>query len=128
MSSGRLARGPDFEEWEKVWSGESPSWPKPWPTVWPDAAGDPDAIQFRAELKEHGIGTAKPKLVEHDAEQGEGVLRAAIASRRLLVHPRCVETIRSLQNFRATEQAAGCDALRFLMWRLRRQLGLSRKE
>ena len=37
------------------------------------------------------------------------MLLAAISSRRLLVHPRCVETIRALQNFREGEQAAGYD-------------------
>ena len=57
-------------------------------------------------------------------QKGEGVLRAAISSRRLLLHPCCVETIRGLQNLRAGEE--GCDALHFLFWRLRRELGLSR--
>lgn len=118
--------GPTPEEWEKVWAGKNP-WPKPWPEVWPEAVGDPDGTQFRMELKERGIGAAHPDNVRHDAEQGEGVLRGAISSRRLRLHPRCVETIRALQNLRASEQAAGCDALRFLMWRLRWSLGLSRR-
>ncbi len=115
--------GPTLKEWEKIWDGKEP-WPRPWPEVWPEAAGDPSAVQFRTELKERGIGAASPKKVEHDEEEGQGVLRGAISSRRLLLHPRCVETIRGLQNLREGEE--GCDALRFLTWRLRREFGLVR--
>jgi hypothetical protein len=138
-------RGPDFEGWLKIWEGKRP-WPRPWPQVWPHATGDPDAVQFRRELKEIGISATPPDRVRHDVEQGQDILRAAISSRRLLVHPGCEETIRCLSNYRARELvggvfesqpdpgpanqifAPGAESLRFLFWRLRRQLGLVRKE
>jgi len=85
--------------------------------------------------------------VTHRVEEGQDILRAAILSgadlRRYFVHPRCRETIRCLGNYRARELADGsfdprpdpdpanhafshgCDALRYLMWRLRRVLGLT---
>lgn len=137
--------GPTLEEWEVIWEHRKP-WPRPWPEVWPEAVGDPSAVQFRAELKEHGIGAAPPGKVKHNVEEGQDVLRAAILSgsdlRRYHVHPRCKETIRSLGGYRAREMSDGsfdprpdpdpanhsfshgCDALRYLMWRLRRTLGL----
>jgi len=138
--------GPTFEEWEAIWLGRKP-WPQPWPEVWPEAAGDPSAVQFRSELKEHGIGAAPPAKVKHNVEEGQDVLRAAILSgsdlRRYLVHPRCKVTIRAFSNYRARELADGsfdprpdpdpanhvfshgCDAARYLMWRLRRTLGIT---
>jgi hypothetical protein len=137
--------GPTLEEWEAIWERKEP-WPKPWPEVWPEAVGDPSAVQFRSELKEHGIGAATPAKVKHGVEEGQDVLRAAILSgsdlRRYHVHPRCKETIRSLGGYRARELSDGsfdprpdpdpanhafshgCDSLRYLMWRLRRVLGL----
>lgn len=131
--------------WEDIWAGKEP-WPSPWPGVWPEAVGDPSAVQMRHELKEHGIGAAPPKKVKHEVEAGQDVLRAAILSgsdlRRLFIHPRCVVTIRHLSNYRARELddgsfdprpdpdpanhafSHGCDALRYLMWRLRKSLGI----
>ncbi len=138
--------GPTLEEWEAIWDGKEP-WPRPWPEVWPEAVGDPSAVQMRAELKEHGIGAARPALVKHNVEEGQDVLRAAILAgsdlRRYYVHPRNKETIRSLSNYRARELSDGsfdprpdpdpanhafshgCDSLRYLMWRLRRALGIT---
>ena len=138
--------GPTFEEWEAIWLGRKP-WPQPWPEAWPEAAGDPSAVQFRAELKEHGIGAAPAAKVKHNVEEGQDVLRAALLAgsdlRRYLVHPRCTVTIRAFSNYRARELADGsfdprpdpdpanhtfshgCDAARYLMWRLRRTLGIT---
>ena len=138
--------GPTMEEWELVWNGRK-DWPKPWPQPWPEAAGDPSAVQMRAEFKEHGIGTKTAKSVKHEVEKGQDVLRAAICTagdvRRLFVHPRCAVTIRGLQNYRARELADGSfgplpdpdpanhafshgpDALRYGMWTQRRALGLA---
>lgn len=139
--------GPGLSGWEKIWLGQEP-WPSPWPDVWPStAAGDPSAVQMRAELKEHGIGARKPANVKHNVEEGQDVLRAAIATagglRRLFIHPRCTETIRGLSNYRARALADGSydprpdpdpanhafshgpDALRYLMWTQRRLLGLA---
>ena len=138
--------GPTFEEWEAIWLGRKP-WPQPWPEAWPEAAGDPSAVQFRAELKEHGIGAAPAAKVKHNVEEGQDVLRAALLAgsdlRRYLVHPRCLLTIRAFSNYRARELADGsfdprpdpdpanhafshgCDAARYLMWRLRRTLGIT---
>ena len=126
-------------KWEDIWAGKKP-WPNPWPRVWPHAVGDPDAVQMRTELKEIGIAATPPDKARHGVEQGQDVLRAAIASGRLLVHPCCEETIRHLSNYRAKERigggfesvpdpgpanqifAPGCESLQFLMWRLRRTL------
>lgn len=140
--------GPTFEEWEEIWAGKRP-WPKPWPQVWPEAVGDPTAVQFRSELKEHGITAARPALVRHNVEEGQDVMRAAILSgsdlRRLIIHPRCKQTIRAITNYRARELADGsfdphpdpdpanhafshgCDGKRYLLWRLRHYLGLGEK-
>ena len=133
-------KGPTLEEWRAIWMGDEP-WPRPWPEVWLHATGDPDAVQMRTELKEIGIAATPPDRVKHGVEQGQDVLRAAISSGRLLVHPRCKETIRHLSNYRAKERigggfepvpdpgpanqmfAPGCESLRFLMWRLRQTLG-----
>ena len=137
--------GPEFEDWEKIWD-KGLAWPSPWPNVWPEAAGDPSAVQLRAELKEHGITAARPKVIKHNVEEGQDVLRAAILSgrdmRRLYVNPRCIVTIRALRSYRARELADGsfdprpdpdpanhafshpCDSLRYLFWRVRRSLGL----
>ena len=134
--------GPTWEEWEEYWATNT--WPERWPSLWPEAVGDPSAVQLRSELKAHGITTARPQLVKHVVEEGQDVLRSAILAgdglRRLFVHPRCLLTIRSLGNYRARELADGsfdprpdpdpanhvfshgCDALRYLMWRLRRSL------
>ena len=134
--------GPTYEEWQAHWAAGT--WPERWPAVWPEAVGDPSAVQLRAELKAHGINAARPQLVKHEVEAGQDVLRAAIFSgnnlRRLRVHPRCTQTIRSLSNYRARELADGsfdprpdpdpanhafshgCDSLRYLIWRLRRGL------
>lgn len=138
--------GPTIEGWERVWSGLD-RWPNPWPSPWPEAAGDPSAVQMRAEFKEHGIGAKKPATVKHEVVKGQDVLRAAICTaggvRRFFVHPRCKETIRGLENYRARELADGsfapapdpdpanhafshpCDALRYGMWTQRRALGLA---
>ena len=139
--------GPTYEEWGEIWVGRKP-WPKPWPKVWPDlAAGDPSAVQLRAELKAHGIATKPPRLVKHDVEAGQDVMRAAISTagglRRYVVNPRCAVTIRGFQNYRARELDDGSftakpdpdaanhrfshptDAVRYLMWTQRRALGLS---
>ena len=100
----------------------------------------------KGSTKEHGIGAAAPGKVKHNVEEGQDVLRAAILSgsdlRRYHVHPRCKETIKALGGYRARELSDGsfdprpdpdpanhafshgCDALRYLMWRLRRTLGL----
>jgi hypothetical protein len=144
--NGQSPAAPTYEEWEEIWSGKRP-WPKPWPTVWPEiAAGDPSAVQLRSEFKEHGIGARSPGAVKHLVESGQDVLRAAISSagneRRLYVHPRCTETIKSMTNYRAKELADGsfdtrpdpdpanhafshgADSLRYLMWTVRRALGL----
>ena len=145
---GVPAAGDDTKpvSWEDIWGGKEP-WPRPRPNVWPEAIGDPSAVQMRAELKEHIIGAAKPAKVKHNVEEGQDVLRAAILSgsdlRRYFVHPRCKETIRCLSNYRARELSDGsfdprpdpdpanhafshgCDALRYLMWRLRRALGIT---
>jgi hypothetical protein len=138
--------GPSLEEWEEVWVSKKP-WPKPWPKVWPDlAAGDPSAVQLRAELKAHGISARKPATVKHEVEAGQDVLRAAISTagglRRYIVHPRNTVTLRGLRNYRAKELDDGsfdprpdpdpanhrfshpCDAARYLMWCQRRALGL----
>ncbi|MEK9811089.1 MAG: hypothetical protein VW362_11620, partial [Candidatus Nanopelagicales bacterium] len=140
--------GPTFEAWENIWAGNAP-WPDPWPSVWPDlAAGDPSAVQFRAELKAHGIATAPPAGVRHEVESGQDVLRAAFGAdtltgrRRYYVHPRCRVLIHSLSRYRARELADGSfdprpdpdpanhayshapDAARYLVWRVRRLLGL----
>lgn len=137
--------GPTMEQWEKIW--ERNEWPERWPSMWPEAVGDPSAVQMRAELKAHGITAARAQLVKHEVEAGQDVLRAAILSggelRRLFVHPRCVQTIRCLTNYRARELADGsfdprpdpdpanhafshgCDSLRYLFWRLRRALGIA---
>lgn len=131
--------GPTLEEWQAIWAGGE-SWPSPWPRVWPHAVGDPDAVQMRTELKEIAIGATPPEMARHGVEQGQDVLRAAISSARLIVHPRCEATIRHLSNYRAKERigggfepvpdpspgnsvfAPGCESLQFLMWRLRRTL------
>lgn len=140
--------GPTLEEWEKHWQADE--WPETWPVVWPEAAGDPSAVQLRAELKDHGINAARPALVKHEVEAGQDVLRAAILSgdnlRRLFIHPRCRQTIRCLSNYRARELADGsfdprpdpdpanhafshgADSLRYLMWRLKRSLGINASE
>jgi hypothetical protein len=98
------------------------------------------------ELKEHGISATRPDKVKHPPEVGQDILRAAIRSgqslRRLYIHPRCGETIKALSNYRARELPGGsfealpdpdpanqafshgADSLRFLFWRLRRELGL----
>lgn len=140
--------GPSFAEWEKIWAGEAP-WPDPWPSAWPDlAAGDPSAVQLRAELKAHGITTAAPGKVKHEVESGQDVLRAAFAPdgvtgrRRYYVHPRCRQLIAALGRYRARQLADGSfdprpdpdpanhghshapDAARYLVWRVRRLLGL----
>ena len=139
--------GPTLAEWDDVWIGKT-EWPKPWPNVWIDiAAGDPSAVQFRHELKEHGIGARSAAAVRHEVEAGQDVLRAAICTagdnRRLLVHPRCTATIKAMQNYRARELADGSfdprpdpdpanhayshplDMLRYLFWPIRKALGLS---
>ena len=142
-------KGPTLEQWADIWSGKQP-WPKPWPAVWPEiAAGDPSAVQLRHELKEHGIGAASAGAIRHEVPAGQDVLRAAISTagdlRRLFIHPTCKETIRNLENYRARELADGsfdprpdpdpanhafshgCDSLRYLMWRMRRTLGLAQE-
>lgn len=138
--------GPAWEQWERIWAGREP-WPAPWPNTWPvPAAGDPSAVQFRAVLKDFGIGALAPKRIAHNVESGQDVLRAMIRSgddeRRLVIHPRCKQTIRALQNYRARElddgsfdrrpdpdpanhvYSHGCDALRYGAWTQRRKLGL----
>ena len=142
--------GPSYEEWEKVWEGKR-QWPKPWPKVWPDlAAGDPSAVQLRAELKSHGIATKQARAVKHDVVPGQDVMRAAILTagglRRYVVHPQCATTIKGFQNYRARELDDGSfsakpdpdpanhrfshptDAARYLMWTQRRVLGLGAVE
>lgn len=138
--------GPDFALWERIWTGRE-LWPHPWPNAWPEAVGDPSAAQMRFEFREHGIGARRGK-VRHNVEEGQDVLRTAIRSaggeRRLFVHPRCVETIRSFENFRAQELqdgsfgprpdgdpanhrfSHGCDASRYLSWVLRWMFGVRR--
>jgi hypothetical protein len=139
--------GPGLAGWEKIWAGREP-WPSPWPDVWPSAAaGDPSAVQMRAELKEHGFGTRSPENVKHKVESGQDVLRAAICAagglRRLFIHPKCTEGIRGLSNYRARVLADGSydprpdpdpanhafshgpDAHRYLMWTQRKLLGLT---
>lgn len=138
--------GPTREQWEAIWAGRA-DWPRPWPSPWPEAAGDPSAVQMRAEFKEHGIGTKTAKSVKHEVEKGQDVLRAAICTagdvRRFFVHPRCRVGIRGLENYRARELADGSfgplpdpdpanhvfshgpDALRYGMWTQRRALGLA---
>ena len=141
--------GPSFEEWEAIWQGKKP-WPKPWPSVWPEiAGGDPSAVQMRHELKEHGIGARSPASVRHEVETGQDVLRAAISTagglRRLVVHPRCKVTVRAFESYRAREMSDGSfdprpdpdpanhafshptDALRYLIWTMRRSLGLAQE-
>ena len=138
--------GPTFAEWEAIWTTEE--WPNEWPEVWPQvAAGDPSAVQFRAELRNHGLPGAAAARVRHKVVEGQDVLRAAILTagdlRRFFVHPRCTATIRALSNYRAKELtdgsyapepdpdpanhafSHGCDQARYLVWRIRRQLGLS---
>ena len=139
-------KGPSMEEWEQVWLGKK-EWPKPWPDIWIEiAAGDPSAVQMRHELKEHGIGARSAQAVRHEVEAGQDVMRAAIATagglRRYFVHPRCTQTIRAFENYRARELADGSfdprpdpdpanhvfshgtDSPRYLMWACRRYLGL----
>ncbi len=137
--------GPTFEQWADMWDrGE---WPAEWPEVWPTiGAGDPSAVQFRAEARNHGLPAASAKRVAHRVVTGQDVLRAAILTagerRRWLVHPRCSESIKSFQAYRARELSDGsfspepdpdpanhtfshgADASRYLAWRLRRMLGL----
>jgi hypothetical protein len=138
--------GPTFAEWEKIWE-KGLAWPKPWPEVWPERAhGDPSAVQLRHEFKEHGITALRPEKVKHGVEEGQDVLRAAISTagglRRYIIHPRCVESRRALENYRARELADGsfdarpdpdpanhvfshaCDSKRYGVWPLRRWLGL----
>ena len=138
--------GPTLEQWERIWARRDP-WPKPWPALWPAVvAGDPSAVQLRAELKEHGFGVRKPGAVKHMVEEGQDVVRAAICTagglRRYLVHPRCTETVRAFANYRARQLADGSfdprpdpdpanhafshgtDAVRYLFWVQRRVLGL----
>lgn len=142
--------GPTIEEWAEIWAGRKP-WPKPWPSVWPDtAAGDPSAVQFRHELKEHGIGARQSATVRHEVEAGQDVMRAAIETagglRRFFVHPRCRVTIRCFEGYRARELADGSfdprpdpdpanhvfshgtDAPRYFFWTMRRMLGLAQEE
>lgn len=138
--------GPDFVGWEKIWA--SHKWPRPWPKVWPEVAvGDPSAVQLRQEFKSHGVSAKAPRLVKHEVEAGQDVLRAAIATagglRRYRIHPRCSVTIDGFNNYRAKELADGsysprpdpdpanhryshaCDAPRYLFWTHRRALGVT---
>ena len=138
--------GPSYIEWEEIWSTEQ--WPEQWPEVWPEiVAGDPSAVQMRAELKAHGLPSALPKRVKHRVTEGQDVLRAAILSagddRRVFVHPRNVHTIKAYNTYRAKELADGsfapepdpdpanhayshpCDSARYLFWRIRRMLGIN---
>lgn len=135
--------------WTEIWKGRQ-DWPSPWPEVWPEAVGDPSAVQFRAELKEQGVGAASPKQVKHNVEEGQDVLRAAFCSadgeRRYFIHPRCVKSIEAVSRYRARQLSDGsfdprpdpdpanhafshgCDSKRYGIWRLRRWLGLGQKE
>ena len=142
--------GPTYTDWVTIWD-KTHDFPRPWPNVWIDyAAGDPSAVQMRAELSEHGITAYKPASVQHNVETGQDVLRAAIQSgsnlRRLIVHPRCTATIDSLRNYRARELSDGtfdprpdpsaenhrwshgADSLRYLMFTRRRELSLALAE
>ena len=142
--------GPSYAEWVTIWD-KTHDFPRPWPNCWPDyAAGDPSAVQLRAELKEHGISAYKPATVQHNVETGQDILRAAILSgeglRRLLVHPRCTETIECLRNYRARELengtfdprpdpspenhrwSHGTDSLRYFVFTRRFDLGLGALE
>ena len=139
-------KGPPLDEWDQVWLGKK-EWPHPWPDPWIEiAAGDPSAVQMRHELKEHGIGARGAQSVRHEVEAGQDVMRAAISTagglRRYFVHPRCKETIRAFESYRARELADGSfdprpdpdpanhvfshgtDSPRYLMWACRRYLGL----
>ncbi len=138
--------GPSYAEWEKIWA--TGKWPRPWPKVWPEVAvGDPSAVQLRQEFKSHGISAKPPRLVKHEVEAGQDVLRAAIATagglRRYRIHPRCSVTIDHLSNYRAKEltdgsysprpdadpanhrYSHGTDAPRYLFWSHRRALGVT---
>ena len=65
--------GPTLDEWRKVWAKQ-----QPWSSPWPDAAGDPSAVQFHAELKERGMG----------GQASENVRPAVTSGRRApLTHP-----------------------------------------
>ena len=139
--------GLSYGDWGQVWAGRA-SWPDPWPTPWPElAAGDPSAVQMRAEFKEHAILARTPKRVSHKVPSGQDALRALILAgggRRFFLHPdRCPKTIDSMRNYRAQEledgtfsdrpdpEAAnhayshGCDGPRYLAWAERKRFGLS---
>lgn len=137
--------GPTYEEWGTSWrDGKSP---KQWPNLWPDlAAGDPSAVQLRAEFNRRGIGARKPKYVKHAVTSGQDVLRALIETadeqRHLFVHPRCTHLIEGFENLRATEHEDGSfaprpdpapdnhayshapDAMRYLAWATRRMFNI----
>ena len=101
---------------------------------------------MRSELKEHGIGVSPRRVVWHELEDGQRVLRSAMEAageRRFFVHPRCQVFIRSAQSYQARELPDGSyderpdpapsnhrwshplDGARGLVWRWRRELGLS---
>ena len=86
--------------------GGARDWAKqqPWSSPWPDAAGDPSAVQFHAELKERGISALDPEYVRHAITSGQDVLCSLILSgedrRRFFIHPRCTRTVATFRNYR----------------------------
>jgi len=137
--------GPDYEEWERAW--KTAIWPTRWPDEWPSAAVDPSAVQLRYEFKERGIGVKSPAKTKHQIVQGQAVVNAMFqlgphGLPRLVIHPRCVALIKSLQLLRSEAKPDGTygdrpdtspdnhkwshapDALRYLVWVTRGWYGL----
>ena len=135
--------GPDMKRWEGIW--KTGAWrDASFPLCWPSGAVDPSAVQLRSELREHGVSMASPKRTTHRVASGQDVVKALLqgSEPRLMIHPRCKKTIDGLENLRARRLPDGSysatpdpdaknhrwshcpDALRYLVWVLRRQLGL----
>ncbi len=132
--------GPDMDEWERIW--EEGDWrAADWPSCWPEVAADPSAAQLRFEWKEHGVTVFSPKRVKHKVVSGQDVLRGAM-QRSIVFHPRVEALLVARQNYRTKQLPDGSysaapdpddrnhrwshslDALRYLVWAIRRRLGL----
>ena len=132
--------GPDMEEWKRIWK-EADWRAATWPSCWPEVACDPSAAQLRFELKEHGVTVHSPKKVKHNIVPGQNVLRGAI-QRGLIFHPRVESLLIARSNYRTKQLpdgsytatpdpdernhkwSHGLDALRYMVWSIRRRLGL----
>lgn len=139
--------GLNIDEWRQVWKTNDWSSVR-FPAVWIDiGAGDPSAVQLRNEFKIRGLAATKPAKVKHQIISGQDVVKAMmqpgpLGKPRYVVHPRCTQTIAGFQHYRSIALPDGtygdrpdpssdnhnwshtCDAVRYLLWTVRKRFGL----